>query len=60
MRTNNPTEGGNLTSTDTMVEGEWEKNLFGMRTNNPTEGGNLTSTDTKVELIFQRVFCNYL
>ena len=34
--------------------------LFGMCTNNPTVRGKLRHADTKADLIFKRVFCNYL
>ena len=37
-----------------------ENNIFGMCTKNPTKAGKPRSTSSKDDLIFKRVFCNYL
>ena len=44
----------------TKLQGELKKALFGICTTNPTKGGKLSNADTKADLIFKRVFCNYL
>ena len=44
----------------TKLQGELKKTIFGMCTMNPTEAGKPSHTDTKANLIFKRVFCNYL
>ena len=44
----------------TELQGELKTALFGMFTNNPTVRGKPRHADTKAELIFKRVFCNYL
>ena len=44
----------------TELQGELKTALFGMCTNNPTLRGKLRHADTKADLIFKRVFCNYL
>ena len=44
----------------TELQGALKTALFGMCTNNPTVRGKPRHADTKVNLIFKRVFCNYL
>ena len=44
----------------TEPQGELKTALFGMCTYNPTVQGKLRHADTKADLIFKRVFCNYL
>ena len=44
----------------TELQGELKTALFGMCTNNPTVRGKPRHVDTKADLIFKRVFCNYL
>ena len=45
----------------TELQGELKTALFGMCTNNPTVRGKPRhAEDTKADLIFKRVFCNYL
>ena len=44
----------------TELQGELKTALFGMCTNNPTMQGKPRHADTKADLIFKRVFCNYL
>ena len=44
----------------TKLQGELKKTVFGMCTINPIEASKPSHTDTKADLIFKRVFCNYL
>ena len=44
----------------TELQGELKTALFGMCTNNPTTRGKPRHADTTADLIFKRVFCNYL
>ena len=44
----------------TKLQGESEKAPFGVCTKNPIEGSKPSYTHAKAELIFKRVFCNYL
>ena len=44
----------------TELQGELKTALFGMCTNNPTVRGKPRHADTKADLIFKRVFRNYL
>ena len=44
----------------TKLQGELKKALLRMCTNTPIEGGKPKHIDTKGDLIFKRVFCNYL
>ena len=44
----------------TELQGELKTALFGMCTNNPIVRGKPRHADTKADLIFKRVFCNYL
>ena len=44
----------------TELQGESKTALFGMCTNNPTVRGKPCHADTKADLIFKRIFCNYL
>ena len=44
----------------TELQGELKTALFGMCANNPTVRGKPRHADTKADLIFKRVFCNYL
>ena len=42
------------------AQGELKTALFGMCTHNPTVAAKPRHADTKADLIFKRVFCNYL
>ena len=42
------------------LQGELKTALFGMCTHNPTVAAKPRHADTKADLIFKRVFCNYL
>ena len=44
----------------TKLQGGLKIALIGMCTKNPTEGGRPSDKDTQADLIFKRVFCNYL
>ena len=44
----------------TELQGELKTALFGMCTKNPTVRGKPRHAHTKADLIFKRVFCNYL
>ena len=44
----------------TKLQGKLKQTLFEMCTKNPPEAGKPSFTDTKANLIFKRVFCNFL